>query len=141
MTGSNEAAKAALEPLFHPSVRPNYDWNHAAISAGFVQHGLAQLHSAFFVHDAFGIPLSKKPYTRIAPADRVDDGDFFVHTPRFYPRSRKFKAVDSNARISLIDSFRQSGKRGVILAITSRMNACLLASGTVANVVPDGKFN
>ena len=48
--------------------------------------------------------------------------------------------VVNGARISLIDSLRQSLKRGVILAIISPRKACLLACGAVARVVPTGKF-
>jgi len=80
MTASNETAKTALESLFHPSIRPNYYRDHAAISAGLVQHCLAQFHPAFFVCDAFGIPLSEKFYTCITSADGVHNGNLHVHS-------------------------------------------------------------
>ena len=80
ITASNETAKTALKSLFHLSIGPNYYWDHAAISAGLVQHYLAQFHPAFFVRDAFSIPLSEKFYTRITSADGVHNGNLHVHS-------------------------------------------------------------
>ena len=75
MTVSNKTAKTTLESLFHPSIRPNDYGNHAAVSAGFSEHDLAQFHAAFFVGDALGIPLLEKSHTRITSADRVHNGN------------------------------------------------------------------
>ena len=100
MTASNETAKTTLESLFHSSIRPNYYGNHAAISAGLVQHCLAQFHPAFFVCQAFGIPLSEKFYTRIAPADGIDNRNLHVHMPRFI-RDPATLAQSTRARASL----------------------------------------
>jgi hypothetical protein len=55
---SDETAKTTLESLLHSSIRPDYYRDHAAISPGQVQHCLTQFHAAFFIRDAFGIPLS-----------------------------------------------------------------------------------
>ncbi len=85
MTVSNKTAKTTLEPLFHPSIRPNDYGNHAAVSAGFIEHDLAQFHAAFFVGDTLGIPLLEKSHTRITSADGVHNRNLLVHMPRFIP--------------------------------------------------------
>jgi hypothetical protein len=82
-TTLNEAAEITFESLLHPSIRPNHDGNHIAVSAGLVQQFLAQIHPAFFVCDALSFPLSEKFHTRIASADGVHDGNLHVHVPRF----------------------------------------------------------
>lgn len=56
---SDEAAESAFEALLDPAVRPDYDWNHIAVGARFVEHGLAQLDAALFVGDAFGVPFRR----------------------------------------------------------------------------------
>jgi len=56
------------------------------------------------------------------------------------PRSGTLSAAESSARISLIDSLRQSGKRGLMRAITSFRKHCFSDSGTVRKVVPSGRF-
>lgn len=134
-----EAAESAFETLLDAAVGPDDDGNHVAILAGFVQSLLAELDAPLFVSDSFGLPFGQELHAGVASADGVDDGNWRVHS-RIHPRFGIPRADDNSSRISLIDSLRQSGNRGVMRLITARKNSCLCGSGTVANVAEAGKF-
>ena len=57
-----------------------------------------------------------------------------------HPALGIFSAADKSSRISWIASFRHWSEWGRILAITSRRNACLSASGRFPNVAVPGKL-